>query len=67
MSHSFSSYLHYLDRNATAYNEFFRWQSMGQFVDTKFWCRICAMMQVPPRKVYERLDRWWHSSRDCKL
>ena len=47
-----ANYLVYLDKNDTAYNEYFSWKGTGEFIDTKFLCRVCAMMHyadfVPP-------------------
>ena len=36
-----AEYLHVLDQNATLYNEYFRWQGTGEFINTHFFCRLC--------------------------
>ncbi|CAN7998858.1 unnamed protein product [Ixodes hexagonus] len=43
-----ADYLHMLDRNDTLYNEYFRWKGSGEFINTYFWCRLCAMLHAPP-------------------
>jgi len=61
-----ADYLQYLDRNDTAYNEYFRWKGEGQFINTKFWCRLCAMVQQPRPKLYDNIELWWNSPGVCK-
>ena len=39
-----AEYLHYLDRHDAAYNQYFRWRQTGHFIDTRFFCRLCAML-----------------------
>ena len=41
-----AEYIHILDNNDKLYNEYFRWKGTGEFVDTKFVCRLCAMLHV---------------------
>lgn len=43
-----AEYLHLLDRNETLYNEYLRWKGSGEFINTYFWCRLCAMLHAPP-------------------
>ncbi|VDO70921.1 unnamed protein product [Heligmosomoides polygyrus] len=59
-------YLQYLDRNATAYNEYFAWKTYGRIVDSNFFCRLCAFVQSPPTKTYKNLDKWWRGNDDCQ-
>ena len=33
-----------LDQSVDLYNEFFAWKGTGEFIDTKFWCRLCALL-----------------------
>uniref|UniRef100_A0A914DKM3 Fucosyltransferase n=1 Tax=Acrobeloides nanus TaxID=290746 RepID=A0A914DKM3_9BILA len=62
-----AQYLHYLDQNSTAYNEFFQWKQLGRVsLDTKFWCRFCAFVQSPPSHFYEDVNSWWHQKKDCQ-
>lgn len=62
---SLADYLHQLDRNATMYNEYFRWKGTGEFVNTKFWCRVCAMLNSERPKVYRDINSWWRTSGTC--
>jgi len=51
------------------YNSYFRWQGAGEYIDTKFWCRLCALLHETRRSgqhsVYERLDDWWRGRGAC--
>ena len=62
-----AEYLHKLDKNDSLYNQYFRWKETGSFIDTKFWCRLCAMLNDSnkPNLVVNELDRWWRSERIC--
>uniref|UniRef100_A0A915IFU9 Fucosyltransferase n=1 Tax=Romanomermis culicivorax TaxID=13658 RepID=A0A915IFU9_ROMCU len=59
-----AKYLIKLDNNDTLYNEYFRWkmENRGRFVDTKFWCRLCGLLNRPRKKVYADVARWWHGA-----
>ena len=41
-----AEYMHILDNNDDLYNEYFRWKGTGEFINTKFVCRLCAMLHV---------------------
>ncbi|XP_064480724.1 glycoprotein 3-alpha-L-fucosyltransferase A-like [Ornithodoros turicata] len=61
-----ADFLHLLDRNDTLYNEYFRWKGTGEFVNTYFWCRVCAMLHAPPvHKVYPDIHAWWSGPGTC--
>ncbi|XP_063430440.1 glycoprotein 3-alpha-L-fucosyltransferase A-like isoform X2 [Mytilus trossulus] len=62
-----AEYLHTLDKNDQLYNQYFKWKGTGSFIDTKFWCRLCAMLNDPnkPNLIVSELDRWWRSERTC--
>ncbi|XP_068213043.1 alpha-(1,3)-fucosyltransferase C-like [Palaemon carinicauda] len=67
---SLADYLIYLDKNDTAYNEYFRWKPYHQIsspsVFTKPWCDMCARLhedQSP--KVYD-LYKWYITDSNCK-
>ena len=51
------------------YNAYFRWRGVGEYIDTKFWCRLCAMLHEARRSgrhsVYDRLDDWWRGPGAC--
>ncbi|KAL1450431.1 hypothetical protein WDU94_002797 [Cyamophila willieti] len=55
-------YLHQLDQNDTAYNEYFQWKGTGEFINTFFWCRLCTMVHDGGSAVvgkYNDVKRWW--------
>jgi len=51
------------------YNSYFRWQGAGEYIDTKFWCRLCALLHETRRtgrhSVYDRLNDWWRGPGAC--
>ena len=51
------------------YNSYFRWRGVGEYIDTKFWCRLCALLHETRRSgrhsVYDRLDDWWRGRGAC--
>nr|XP_054930226.1 glycoprotein 3-alpha-L-fucosyltransferase A-like [Dermacentor andersoni] len=58
-----AEYLHLLSRNRTLYNQYFEWKGTGEFVNTYFWCRLCAMLHAPPAPAKRRtqsVHEWWH-------
>ncbi|KAL3862033.1 hypothetical protein ACJMK2_008033 [Sinanodonta woodiana] len=62
-----ADYLHKLDQNDYLYNQYFRWKGTGSFIDTKFWCRICAMLWDPkmPQLQVSSLEEWWRPKDIC--
>lgn len=62
-----AAYLHKLDQNDDLYNEYFRWKGTGRFINTYFWCRVCAMLHDSSRgrHVYMDLERWWRGESVC--
>ena len=63
-----AEYLHLLSNNHTLYNEYFKWKSLGRFVNTKFWCRLCAMLyHMEGYNVwYEDIEAWWKAPGICQ-
>uniref|UniRef100_A0A8D8PUS8 Fucosyltransferase n=1 Tax=Cacopsylla melanoneura TaxID=428564 RepID=A0A8D8PUS8_9HEMI len=58
-----AQYLHHLNENDTAYNEYFQWKGTGEFINTFFWCRLCTMVHDGGSAVvgkYTDVSRWWH-------
>lgn len=57
-----AEYLNFLDKNPKAYNQYFAWKTRGSFIDTKYYCRLCAMLhgldENPVQKWYH-LSKWW--------
>ena len=64
-----ASYLHTLDKNETLYNNYFRWKTVGEFINTKFWCRMCAMLhdESMPAHHYANIEQWWRPNGTCTL
>lgn len=63
-----AAYLHKLDKNDTLYNEYFQWKTTGTIiVDTKFYCRLCAMVHDTdrPPKHYDDINKWWNGTGIC--
>lgn len=64
-----AKYLNYLDENNSAYYSYFRWKKIGNFIDTKFMCRVCAMLhhsaliERPPKSI-EDIENWWNHHED---
>lgn len=69
-----ASYLKMLDANDELYNRFFEWKATprkGEFINTYFWCRICALLHAPPdhqkkiNKSYRNFGQWWGPTDIC--
>ncbi|XP_017762673.1 PREDICTED: glycoprotein 3-alpha-L-fucosyltransferase A isoform X2 [Eufriesea mexicana] len=61
-----AEYLHRLDRNDELYNSYFRWKGTGEFINTYFWCRVCAMLHDErPPKFYKDINEWWRGDGVC--
>ncbi|CDW58638.1 glycoprotein 3 alpha L fucosyltransferase [Trichuris trichiura] len=61
-----ANYLKALAKNDTAYRSFFDWKNSYALLDTKFWCRLCALLNEPREKVYENIEKWWSPPGICK-
>ncbi|XP_074600068.1 glycoprotein 3-alpha-L-fucosyltransferase A-like [Brevipalpus obovatus] len=63
-----ANYLKTLDANDSLYNKYFEWKGTGEFINTRFWCRLCAQLHAPRNvKSYQHLNSWWNSESTCKL
>lgn len=62
-----AEYLRLLANNDALYYDYFRWKNLGFFIDTKFMCRICAMLHnsliSSKRKTYPAISEWWNKFR----
>jgi hypothetical protein len=56
-----AQYLHLLDSNDHLYNKYFEWKFSGEFINTYFWCRVCALLHAPPKpsRNYKDISKWW--------
>ena len=61
-----AAYLRKLDADDALYNDYFRWKGTGHFINTKFWCRVCAMAHAADEQKhamwYENIDSWIHEN-----
>lgn len=65
-----ADYLHILDTNDELYNGYFKWKGTGEFINTYFWCRVCAMLHdtdtiASSRKNYQDINEWWNGPGVC--
>ncbi|KAI4465622.1 alpha- 13 -fucosyltransferase [Holotrichia oblita] len=61
-----ATYLHRLDKDNDLYNSYFRWKGTGEFINTYFWCRLCAMLHAPIKpKHYDDVNDWWRGPGVC--
>ena len=64
-----AEYLHLLDKDHQLYNEYFRWKGSGTVTrDTRFYCRLCAMLHDTKRapRHYEDINEWWRGPGTCQ-
>ena len=63
-----AKYLHRLDQSDQLYNEYFVWKHSGQFINTKFWCRLCALLHDDDKPLmwYSDFERWWSHPGACR-
>lgn len=65
-----ADYLLYLDKNATAYNEYFQWRQEFM-VDDKIdsLCQVCkaAHEDKMSKKVYKNMDKFWSKEENCRI
>lgn len=61
-----AAYLHKLDQDDDLYNSYFRWKGTGQFINTHFFCRLCALLHDDFRpKSYRDVNAWWRGPGVC--
>ena len=63
-----ADYLMELDANDALYNEYFQWKGSGEFINTKFWCRVCAMLHEAHSsgvRMWYDLKQWWSGDGVC--
>lgn len=63
-----ADYLHLLSQNETLYNQYFEWKETGRFINTYFFCRLCAMVHEAPkvqRRHYDDFNDWWRGGFNC--
>lgn len=64
-----AEYLHILDKNEELYNSYFKWKGTGEFINTYFWCRVCAALHdeeaLKRPKWYQDVNEWWRGPGVC--
>jgi len=65
-----AAYLHELDSDDEKYNEYFQWKGTGEFINTKFFCRVCAMIHDTQRRPSQyrsiaNVNEWWRGDGTC--
>ncbi|CAN7998745.1 unnamed protein product, partial [Ixodes hexagonus] len=63
-----ATYLKMLSTNDTLYEEYFAWKGTGEFINTYFWCRLCALLHAPPANApppYKDIGQWWRGNGAC--
>ena len=66
-----AEYLKLLDGDDNLYNEFFQWRTKGEWLRTRFFCRVCSMLhyhqeQGPSRRVEGGWGQWWQGKGVCR-
>merc|ERR1711892_19725 len=59
-----ADYLHQLDKDDNLYNSYFAWKGTGEMINTKFFCRVCALLHQSKERPesarsYRDLNKWW--------
>ena len=62
-----AQFLKKLDKNDALYNKYFQWKGTGEFINTKFWCRVCAMLHDDTMTSvwYDDVEEWWRQNSTC--
>ena len=68
-----AKYMKMLNKDDKMYNKFFDWQSKGEWVNTKFFCRVCSMLHFHKEEgirssnvVKSDWDQWWQGEGVCR-
>ncbi|VVD03750.1 unnamed protein product [Leptidea sinapis] len=61
-----AAYLNRLDEDDALYNSYFKWKGTGEFINTYFFCRVCAMVHANSRRQrhvhYTDVQAWWRDA-----
>jgi len=65
-----AEYLHELDQDDDKYNQYFQWKGTGEFINTRFFCRVCSMLHYPQMRAaeynhYDDINNWWRGDGVC--
>ena len=62
-----AEYLQKVASDPDLYNSYFAWRGTGEFINTKFWCRLCSLVHGA-RDVsmwYSNYKSWWDYRNTC--
>lgn len=65
-----ANYLNALDKNDVLYNFYFKWRGTGEFINTRFMCRVCALLHDEYyfkfiRSAMYDVKEWWNGPGIC--
>ncbi|XP_058984902.1 glycoprotein 3-alpha-L-fucosyltransferase A [Musca domestica] len=64
-----ADYLHILDNDEKLYNSYFNWKGTGEFINTYYWCRVCASLHdeesLKKPRWYTDVNDWWRGAGVC--
>ena len=65
-----ANYLNKLDKDDDLYNEYFKWKGTGEMINTKFFCRMCALLhdtrsRSEEVRSYHDINNWWRGKGTC--
>jgi len=66
-----AQYLKELEGNKDLYNQYFKWKGTGEMINTKFLCRVCALLNEPniiafnPGAHKKNINEWWNGNGIC--
>lgn len=65
-----AKFLHQLDQDDDLYNQYFQWKGTGEFINTKFWCRVCSVLHDKKERAkqdswYSDINEWWRGEGTC--
>jgi len=67
--HDLADFLNQIADNSTLYSSYFLWRTQGSFIDTKFYCRVCALLHAAADTGhvtwYDDVEQWWRGGGIC--
>ena len=66
-----AAYLHLLDKDDGLYNEYLQWKGTGEFINTRFFCRVCSLLHSPETRdpqdsQIQDVNAWWRGEGVCQ-